>query len=168
MPLFIKESIIYKFILEYFINPYNDSKFKKVLKITLIYFKESNFYKKVDNYFNKKPYFLNSLSYKFFREIIKYIDGMVDSLHKFLNKLITKSTIYKEINCIKNIDIEQKFILISVLVLGLNIGYIIGGIIFNYINLIMVILLFILSLILFLISKNLNFIKESIVFKYLF
>lgn len=165
MPLFIKDSIIYKIIYCILIKPYNNSLLKKFLEKTLNCFKESFIYKRVEGYLNKKPYFLNSIVYKFIRKIVKLIDRLMDFLHKIIKKMLLGSVSFSEICSIKDIDNQEKLLILSILIGTFNVAYTVAGIIFDTINLYVSYGLLVITLILFLFSKSKNCFKQSFIYK---
>lgn len=167
MPSFITESIFYKILNYFIIKPYEKSLLKKNADKFIVCFKESFLYKWFAKYINKSPYFLNSFSYKVFRKFIKGIDKIVDIIHNFFKKLITGSEIYNEANNIKNTKINTKILILSILIGALNIGYIIGGLIFATISPLIAFGLLILSFILYIFSQNTNCYRKSFIYRFI-
>lgn len=167
MPSFITESILYKILEYFFIKPYGKSLLKKNIDKFVLCFKESFLYKWFIKYIDKNPYFLNSFSYKVFRKFIKGIDKLMDIIHNFFKRLIIGSEIYNEANNIKNAKINRKILILSTLIGALNLGYIIGGLIFATINPIISSSLLILCFILYIFSLNVNCYRESFIYKFI-
>lgn len=167
MPSFITGSILYKILEHFFIKPYEKSLLKKNIDKFVLCFKESFLYKRFERYINKNPYFLNSFCYKIFRKFIKWIDKLMDIIHNFFKRLITGSEIYNEANNIKNAKINRKFLILSILIGALNLGYIIGGLIFITIKPIISFGLLILCFILYIFSLNANCYRESFIYKFI-
>ena len=94
MPLFIKESFIYKLFEKLLIIPYNNSLLKKNLQKITDCFKNSFLYKRVEKYLDKKPYFLNSVYYKLIRKLVNKIDKLMDFLHKTIKKCLLGSSTF--------------------------------------------------------------------------
>ena len=165
MPLFIKNSVIYKFFDKILIKPYNNSLLKRNLEKILNCLKQSFIYKCVEKYLNKNPYFLNSLVYKFIRKVVKIIDKIADFLHKAIKKWLLGSKSFFELRSIKYFTKEKKVLLLIVLLGAFNIAYSFTGIIFDTINLYVSYGILALTLILFVFSKSTNCFKQSFIYK---
>ncbi|WP_250277924.1 hypothetical protein [[Clostridium] colinum] len=165
MPLFIKKSFIYTLLDKTLINPYNTSLLKKVLGKISNCFKQSFIYKSIQKYLDKKPYFLNSIIYKFIRKIIKIIDKIMDFLHKKIKTYLLGSNSFIELRNIKYFTKEKKLLLLCILLGAFNLSYSFIGIIFNTINLYISYGLLIITIILYLFSRNTNCFKESFIYK---
>lgn len=165
MPLFIKESFIYKLFNNYFIKPYNQSLLKKNIKKIIDCFKNSLLYKNVENYLNKKPYFLNSLVYKFFRKIVNVIDRIMDFLHKTIKKWFLGSNTFFELRSIKYSKKEKNLLLCGILIGALNIGYTATSLFLNNLNIYVCLGLLVITIILFLLGKNINCYRQSFIYK---
>ena len=167
MPSFITESIFYKGVYKFFINPYEKSFLKTIVNKFSLYFKQSFIYKCSVKYINKSPYFLNSFSYKVFRKFIAFIDKIMDIIHNFFAKLITESEVYKEANNIKKKEFNKKLLIVCILISALNLGYLIGGITFNTTKPFIVNTLLILCIALYIFSLNSNYYKQSFIYKFI-
>ena len=120
MPLFIKNSIIYKLFYCLFINPYNNSILKRFLDKTIFCFKQSFLYKAIQRYIHKEPYFLNSIFYKSFRKIVGLIDKIMDYLHDLIKRCIVFSSLNSDYKNIKAMDRKNKiFFLLGLFILEL-------------------------------------------------
>ena len=157
MPLFIKNSIIYRLFDKFILNPYNNSVLKKNLGKIVNCFKQSAIYKNIERYLDKKPYFLNSLSYKFIRKIVKLLDKLMDFLNKTIKKWLLGS--------IKYSSKEKNLLLLSILIGSFNVFYTLAGIILNTVNLYVSYGILAITLILFLFSKNTDCFKQSFIYK---
>lgn len=167
MPSFITESTLYKILDNVFIKPYFNSKLKIKLGNFCKYFKESFIYIWFLKYINKNPYFLNSFVYKSFRKFILLIDKIMDILHNFFKRLLIGSKIYNEAKNIKETGVDKKLLISAMIISALDAGYIIGGVIFNTINLTIAFILLILCFILYIFSINQNIYKESFIYKFI-
>lgn len=120
MPLFIKNSIIYKLFYFILIKPYNNSLLKRFLCKMVFCFKQSFVYKSSERYIDKEPYFLNSLIYKFFRKIVSLIDKIMDFLHDLIKKCLIFSGLNKNYKNIKAMKRKNKiFFLLGLFLLEL-------------------------------------------------
>ena len=165
MPLFIKNSAIYKLFDKALIKPYNNSKLKNFFTNVLSCFKQSFIYKSTERYLDKKPYFLNSLIYKFIRKIVKIIDKIMDFLHNIIKKCLLGSKAFLNLRDIKN-DIKGKtLIVLSILIDSFNISYTIVSIFIKRFNVYVSLGLMALAFVLFLFSKNTNCFKQSFIYK---
>ena len=165
MPLFIKNSIIYKLFEQILIKPYNNSLLKRNLEKILNCFKQSFIYKCVEKYLNKNPYFLNSLVYKFIRKVVKIIDKIADFLHKTIKKWLLGSKTFFELRAIKYFSKEKRILLLAVLLGAFNIAYSVTGMILDTINLYVSYGILALTLILLVFSKSINCFKQSFIYK---
>ncbi|WP_317367186.1 hypothetical protein [uncultured Tyzzerella sp.] len=165
MPLFIKDSIIYRLFDKIIIKSYSNSLFKKFVYKILNCFKQSFLYKKVKNYLNKKPYFLNSLIYKFIRKIVKIIDKIMDFLYNIIKKCLLGSKAFLNLRDIKN-DIKGKTLTVLWILIGsFNISYTIVSIFINRFNIYVSLGLLALAFVLFLFSESTNCFKQSFIYK---
>lgn len=165
MPLFIKNSIIYRLIDKIFIKPYNNSLLKKNLVKISKCFKESFIYKKLEGYLDKKPYFLNSMSYKIIRKIVEKIDKLMDFLHKKIKMWLFGSNTFFELRSVKYSTKEKNLLLIVVLLAAFNLAYTISAILLDTLNIYVSYGLLATTIILFLFSKNTNCFKQSFIYK---
>lgn len=165
MPLFIKNSIIYRLFDKFILNPYDNSVLKKNLGKVVNCFKQSAIYKNIERYLDKKPYFLNSLSYKFIRKIVKLLDKLMDFLNKTIKKWLLGSSSFFETRSIKYSSKEKNLLLLSILIGSFNVFYTLAGIILNTVNLYVSYGILAITLILFLFSKNTDCFKQSFIYK---
>ena len=165
MPLFIKESFIYKLFDKVSIKPYNNSLLKKNLEKISNCFKQSFLYKAIEKYLDKKPYFLNSAIYRFIRKIVKVIDRIMDFLHKTIKKWLLGSNTFFELRSVKYSTKEKNLLLISILIGALNVAYTATGIILDTVNLYVSYGLLAITIVFFLFSKNTNCFKQSFIYK---
>ncbi len=165
MLLFIKNSTIYKFLENVIIKPYNNSKFKNFFTNVLSYFKQSFIYKSTERYLDKKPYFLNSLIYKFIRKMVKIIDKIMDFLHGIIKKCILGSKVFLNLRDIKNDMKGKTLIVLSILISVFNISYTIVSIFIKRFNVNISFGLLSLAFVLFLFSESTNCFKQSFIYK---
>lgn len=165
MPLFIKNSMLYKLFDKCFIKPYNNSLLKKNLDKINNCFKQSFVFKSVERYLDKKPYFLNSFSYKIFRKFVKLIDKIMDFLHKAIKKALLGSNTFFELRSIKYDTKERNLLLISLLLNAFNFAYIIAGILLNTLNLYIAVVIMVVAFLISLFAKNKNCFKQSFIYK---
>lgn len=165
MPLFIKESFIYKLFEKLLIIPYNNSLLKKNLQKITDCFKNSFLYKRVEKYLDKKPYFLNSVYYKLIRKVVSKIDKLMDFLHKTIKKCLLGSSTFFELRSVKYSTKEKNLLLISTLVSAFNLAYTITNVFLDKTNYYATSGLLLISIILFLFSKNTNCFKNSFIYK---
>lgn len=87
---FIKNSFIFKFFQNIVVFSFKKSYFYKFLKTCLLYLKNSFIYKCFFHYFNKKPYFIHSISYKIFRKLVSFFDFLAVKIYNFFIKIYKK------------------------------------------------------------------------------
>lgn len=165
MPLFIKESFLYKFFDKIIIKPYNNSKFKAILSKLSFIFKKSILYRLTEKYLDKKPYFLSSLTYKGFRKFISIIDKIMDFINRVGKKCLSGSNVASEISSAKALEKDKKLLLASILISAFNLAYIITSIVFTSLNSYISSALIVLSFVLYLFSLNPNCYKQSFIYK---
>lgn len=159
MPLFIKESLIYKLLEKMILNPYNNSKLKKIFEKVGLCLKESYLNKCIEKYLNKKPYFLESIYYKIFRKIVKLLDKIANYFNSIIKRLISGSIFY-----ISDFNSQKEMTFLSFLIAIFSFSYVVTAIICNNLNIYLVSVIMFISII-FLIIENKNWIKGSIIYK---
>lgn len=165
MPLFIKESLLYKIFDKIIIKPYNNSKFKIFMTNLSTSFKASFLYKIFERYIRKNPYFLSSFSYKLFRKLIRVIDKIMDFINLICKKCLKGSKICEETKNFKAMKLDKKFSLASILFSAFSLAYIIGSIINKSSNLYIFATLIFISFMLYVLGINENCYKKSIIYK---
>lgn len=165
MPLFIKNSIIYKLFEKCFIKPYNNSLLKKSLGKINSCFKESFVLKRAERYLDKEPYFLNSLSYKIFRKFIRLIDRLMDFFNKAIKKALLNSNTFIEIRSIKYDTKERNLLLLSLLLNVFNLAYMVTGILLNTLNLYIAVVIMFIAFLISIFAKHKNCFKQSFIYK---
>lgn len=130
MPCFIKTSLIYRLITSLFNKIkayYSLSRLKNVIDFISSCFRESKTTSVIKAYINKKPYFLNSYTYK----LISGLAGLVDKLLGFINKLFSPllggSLIIKEIKTIDSFPLTEKLRILAVFIAAVEFGYCFGS-----------------------------------------
>lgn len=152
---------------KYFISTYNESIFKKsLLKIKDISSKSVTA-DLFNRYINKKPYYENSLSSKFFVWLFSVINIVMVFLNKIFTPLFKNSTTVKSTTSLKKLSTRRKTSLTSILIVSISIGFS-GGCIIQGIgyNIPLLLLFTVLAVFLILFSKYAYFYKESIIYKF--
>lgn len=173
MPYFIKESIIVKLALKfiYIVNMcYKNSKLKKIADRISYIVLQSAIFNSLKRYVNKNPAFLNSISYRFIRVIVKFVNYIADKIHMPFALMINKSNFKEKIQNIKNADIKMKFHMLSLFIIAISMGFVIGNIFLEQIssqNVGIGLALVLISLIIIFCNKNLNIIKNSLIYRFI-
>lgn len=165
MPLFIKQSFIYKAFEKIIIKPYKNSLLKNFIQKLLMCFKNSFIFKRTEKYLNKQPYFLNSGLYKLFRIFLSKLDLFMNFLNRIFTNMFGGSSFCNGIYSIKKDTKSKKLLLLSLLIGFFNFFYILIGAILNTTNLKISSSLLALTFILYLFSQSENCFKESFIYK---
>ena len=160
----ILNSIFCKFLNNVFITPYSSSLLKQSLSKFKIYFTKSFCYKVFIKYIDKNPYFANAFCYKILLTIASFFKKIVDLFCKAFANIFKTSSIYTDALNFKHTNILQKLKTFSLLIFALALGSLVGSIIFGG-NFLFSIILLLISFILYIFNKNINCLKESIVYK---
>ncbi len=172
MPLFIKESLIYKLIYKVCtvsVNAYSNSKFKSMVADNLVLmWRNSVTHKVLHNYVNKEPYFETSLFYRLFMCIFALCDKLFGILNKLIFWLLSGSVLWKEVNNCKKLTVRGWLFYAGILVMSVAVGGVLGAIIFgnkDSLNLVLCWAVFALGAVLVLCSVFWQKITESLIYR---
>lgn len=130
MPLFVKESFVYSiciFILNGIKNAYSQSRLKIIIESVLSCIKQSAASKLVDGYLKKRPYFLNSLSYRAVKGAAELIDRFLGSVYKSLAPVFSSSAVVKEGEAFFKAPVFEKIGLAAVFIAAVEFGFCVGS-----------------------------------------
>jgi hypothetical protein len=134
MPLFIKESLVYRLVIavcKAFATAYGESKFKKYIADNVaLMWKNSATHKILSAYVNKEPYFESSLFYRLFMFIFSLFDKLFALLNTLIFGLLSGSAIWREVQDCKRLTVRGVLFYLGVLVMAVAVGGVLGAIIF--------------------------------------
>lgn len=172
MPCFIQNSFIAKFIfkiIDCVLISYNNSKLKNIISRIGYIITQSAIFSFFKRYVNKNPAFLNSISYRFIRLIVNFINIIADKIHKPFALMISKSNTKEQVDNIKSLDLKSKLNILSLFIIAISIGFLIGSVLLNSImslNVAVGLGLLILALLIIFFTRNFNIIKNSLIYKF--
>lgn len=130
MPCFIKTSLIYRLITSLLkkIKAYYALSFlKNAVDFVSSCFKESKTTKLIKAYINKKPYFLNSYTYKLFKGLASLVDKLLGGINKLLSLFLGGSLVVKEIKTIDSFPLTEKLRILAVFIAAVEFGFCFGS-----------------------------------------
>lgn len=170
MPYFIKSSFfisIFIKLIHRVIFYYGQSKLRKFVDRLKIIFSESKTVKTITVYFHKKPYFLNSISYKIVVSIVSFMSKIADFIHKIFADIINTSETKNNADYFKNSSIDFKIKIVGMFISVIPIGYMLGKLILKQVYLNEIVLAWgtlLIGFIITFIGKNIYVLKNSIIF----
>lgn len=164
MPYFIRDTFIYKMYYNFIVVPFNNSLSRDFLLFLRGILRESKSYSIVSNYINRKPYFIYSKGQKLFRKITSFCDKIADFLNEKLGRVIKQSKTYKTFTNVNNSSSSKKLSVFAICFLSIILGYSIGIAILSK-NISTITCLTILNVSIAIICSNIEYIKDSLVFK---
>ena len=130
----IEKSFCFSFMVKFFSffsDSFNKSVFKNFLIRLKAVFKTCETYKVIKNYFDKSPYFFNSVLYRGIKFIGRRTSKAADKLNGFIVKVYNGSFIEKIVSFYKSEDTPDKFTAVGLFFMVVSLYYIIFYIIFG-------------------------------------
>lgn len=156
-------------IINSFLKWFDESILKKVLIWIGCVFRKSGTRKALKMYADKKPWFLNSFTYRVIRKAVGWIDFAADKIHEFCKSIIEKSVAYESISSIKNEKIGDKLVLTGIFFMAASIGFLFISLFLDgdrNANLAVAWGLFFVGLLFAFSGRNLENVKKSLTFRF--
>ncbi len=130
----VEKSFCFSFMVKFF-SFFSDSFKKSVFKNFLIrlkaVFKTCETYKVIKNYFDKSPYFFNSVLYRGIKFTGRRTSKSADKLNDFIIRIYSGSFIDKIISFYKSEDTADKFTAAGLFFMVVSLSYLIFSVIFG-------------------------------------
>lgn len=123
--LFLKNSLIYK-IWSILVNAFKESKLMKASIKTKDIYNSSFLSKAINWYLDKKPYYENALTTRFFVKLMGLLDKLLGFFHKLFAPLFKGSSVVKEAFNIPSLKFKEAVSMLSILILAVNLGFCLG------------------------------------------
>ncbi len=130
----IKKSFCFSFIVKifsFFSVSFDRSVFKKFLLKFKTVFKSCGTYRIIKNYFDKTPYFLNSVLYRGIKFIGRHTAETADRLNLFLVKVYNGSFLKKAVCFYKSENLSDKFTAVGLFFMVVSLSYLVFSVIFG-------------------------------------
>ncbi len=156
-------------VINAFLSWFDKSILKNVLLFISDAFAKSTTRKALAMYAGKKPWFLNSLTYRGIKKIIRGIDFIADKIHYFCKRIIETSFVCDIVSSVRNEKTEDKLVLTGIFFMAASIGFLFISLFLDGdrdLNLAAAWGLFFVGLLFASSGKNFENVKKSITFRF--
>lgn len=131
MPNFLKGSVLIAFLTSVFnafnISYKNSKLCRAVNKIGYVW-TQSSTQKTISHYINKKPYFINSITYRVIRAVVRGVDKLMGAINRTFTTWLNNSGVCYELKEVGELDSKIKTGMLALFILSVCVGFLTGKI----------------------------------------